>query len=333
MYKGFFLTKGIADKAIDIISKSLQKKKLNIGLLFDKYVIWWNEKGELKCGLEMQISMLRDPQKTKSLLTDRDIRDKKFRDKMTENVRFSIPLIFFPSDGNKEYWKIYTDRMYMLFDTLRNMGFHLKYLPNKNTGLPVKWRLIINLGAASVYETSLLFHRNYSFPYIPGSAVKGVTRHWTIQKFAEEIKKLGNKKYEDATKEVNIALENGRNLGIELNNITFKDVIKIFGTQNKKGEVIFFDALPVVEQDKDFVVLDVMNVHYRPYYEKEETPGDWYSPTLIFFLAVEKGTKFRFTLASRNKELVEKAKRLLKEALENLGVGAKTSTGYGYFEV
>jgi len=48
-------------------------------------------------------------------------------------------------------------------------------------------------------------------------------------------------------------------------------------------------------------------------------------------LAVEKGTKFRFALASRSKDLVEKTASLLKEALVNFGVGAKTFSGYGYF--
>ena len=84
-----------------------------------------------------------------------------------------------------------------------------------------------------------------------------------------------------------------------------------------------------------------MNVHYKPYYEaserelkenKEKAPGEWHSPTPIFFLAVEKRTKFRFALASKNENLIEKAKELLKEALDKIGIGAKTSAGYGYFE-
>jgi len=196
----------------------------------------------------------------------------------------------------------------------------------------LNWRLIVNLGAASVYETSLLFHRNYSVPYIPGSAVKGVMRYWAILKFAE---KLGNLKVIDD------ALSQGKDLKISIGNISFNDLIRIFGTQNKKGEVIFFDALPIIEQNKDFIVLDVMNVHYKPYYEasereleerREKAPGDWHDPVPVFFLAVEKGTKFRFVLASRNENLVKKAKELLREALENIGVGAKTSAGYGYFE-
>jgi len=44
----------------------------------------------------------------------------------------------------------------------------------KEEKLELNWQLTIKLGAASVYEASLLFHRNYLVPYIPASAVKGV---------------------------------------------------------------------------------------------------------------------------------------------------------------
>ena len=214
---------------------------------------------------------------------------------------------------------------------LSNIGYKIR-----EKELKLNWRLIINLGAASVYETSLLFHRNYSIPYIPGSAVKGVTRHWAIQKFAEEFQNQRKMPYEEAIEKVDRSLENRENLGIKVNRITFEEVIKIFGTQKQKGEVIFFDALPIIEQNKDIITLDVMNVHYRDYYQDKSgktPPGDWMNPNPIFFLAVEKGTKFRFCVASKSQELAEKAMELLKEAVKNIGIGAKTSAGYGYFEV
>jgi len=337
MNKGFFVTKKLGEKLINVISEAVRSKKLNLGLFFDKYVLWWRE-DIWKCSPEIQISLLRkvysNSQEIEKFL-DQNLSGKKFREKITKNVRLSVPFEMIPFS---EY-KFYKKRMTMLFSTLEQMGFYIKYLPNNQSGLSLNWRLIINLGTASVYETSLLFHRNYSVPYIPGSAVKGVTRHWAILKFAEKLQGARSFSFEDAIKEIDKALENGKDLGMEVNGVKFSELIEIFGTQNKKGEVIFFDALPIIEQEKDFIVLDIMNVHYKPYYEKGETPGDWHSPTPIFFLAVEKGTKFRFTLASKNKnedsknkDLVKKAKELLKEALENIGIGAKTSAGYGYFE-
>jgi len=330
MNEGFFVTKEMRERLIDIISEVVKGKELNLGLFFDKCILWWRE-DTWKCGPEVQVSFLRkvygNPQEIKRLL---NLPGKKFREEITKNVRLSIPFEMIPLNA----YKLYKERKDMLLDRLEGMGFCIKYLPNNSSGLPLNWRLIINLGAASVYETSLLFHRNYSIPYIPGSAVKGVTRHWAILKFAEKSK--------ENPKMIDDALSQGKDLGISVENISFADLIRIFGTQSKKGEVIFFDALPIIEQEKDFIALDVMNVHYKLYYEaserelkenKEKAPGDWHSPTPIFFLTVEKGTKFRFVLASKNENLIEKVKEMLEEALENIGVGAKTSAGYGYFEV
>ncbi len=39
-----------------------------------------------------------------------------------------------------------------------------------------EWRMIVGLGGGNVYETSITLHHIYGFPYIPGSAVKGITR-------------------------------------------------------------------------------------------------------------------------------------------------------------
>jgi len=267
-----------------------------------------------KCDIEIAIDNLN---KIVKKIQDEEI-SKKLNEYSRELSRIRLSLPYRLIDNSLH--TLLHNRMTSFLDNLKNQRYAIE-----DETLELNWRLIINLGAASVYETSLLFHRNYSIPYIPGSAVKGVTRHWAILKFAEKSKKN--------PKMIDDALSQGKDLGVSVENISFTDLIRIFGTQSKKGEVIFFDALPIIEQEKDFIVLDVMNVHYKPYYEKGETPGDWHSPTPIFFLAVEKGTKFRFALASKNENLVEKAKKLLKEALDKIGIGAKTSAGYGYFEV
>lgn len=164
------------------------------------------------------------------------------------------------------------------------------------------WRMVIGLGASHPQDTSMTLHHIYGIPYIPGSAVKGVTRHWVIMdKFDNNEEKAG----ED---------EN------------FK---KIFGTQEKAGEVIFFDAYPAGEIK---LKMDVMTPHYGDYYSGKTPPADWQSPNPIKFLTVEK-TKFRFYLASKSNNLLPTAEKWLKDALQNFGIGAKTSIGYGYFEL
>lgn len=346
MNKGFFIPRNIEEKLIEVLVKATREKKLNLGLFLDKYVLWWydDRENELKCNLDVQLSLLKKvankADDIRKLLTSARVRGRKFREEMTRCIKLSISSDYVPIPLKYKADILYRKKIDYMLDILSQEGYHIEYLPDKQSGLTLNWRLAINLGAASVYETSLLFHRNYSVPFIPGSAVKGVTRHWAIQKFAEMYQKSKDISFESAVKDVEEALENGEDLGIKADGIKFNELIEIFGTKNNRGKVIFFDALPIIEQDKDFIVLDVMNVHYRDYYQDERgvtPPGDWMNPNPVFFLAVERGVKFRFALASRNekrnKDLVKKAKRLLEEALGNIGISAKTSAGYGYFEV
>jgi len=198
----------------------------------------------------------------------------------------------------------------------------------KNYCLSLSWRLVIGLGASHPQETSMTLHHIYGIPYIPGSAIKGVTRHWAVLKFADNNKK-DNEKFEDAIKRIAGALESGNDLNIEVDKITFKDLIEIFGTQKQQGKVIFFDAYPVGEIK---LKVDIMNPHYPKYYSEGQPPADWQSPVPIKFLTVE-DTNFQFYLVSKNEDLLKKSSDLLKEALKHHGIGAKTALGYGIFDV
>lgn len=186
-------------------------------------------------------------------------------------------------------------------------------------------RLIVGLGGASVYEVSMTLHHIYGIPYIPASSIKGVLRSYIIQEIFE------NKEEE--------ALQNDKNF------------CKIFGCPakraltNKKGEatafegeVVFFDAYPTREPEKDEIKPDVMTVHYQDYYSKDETyPTDTQKTNPIPFLTIEK-TPFQFILGAKTDILNQKLWKdktllqLLHEALEKNGIGAKTAVGYGYFK-
>jgi CRISPR-associated protein Cmr6 len=198
----------------------------------------------------------------------------------------------------------------------------------RNPYLSLSWRLVIGLGASHPQETSMTLHHIYGIPYIPGSAIKGVTRHWAVLKFADTDRK-GNEKLEDAIKRIAGALESCNDLNIEVDKITFKDLIEIFGTQKQQGKVIFFDAYPVGEIK---LKVDIMNPHYPKYYSEGQPPADWQCPVPIKFLTVE-NTKFQFYLVSKNEDLLEKSLDLFKEALNYHGIGAKTALGYGIFDV
>ncbi len=237
--------------------------------------------------------------------------------KSLPNVKLTVPTTLIPHD----LYIHFIGRLNGIVSSLHRLNY-----ASKSETLVLTWRMVINLGEASVYETSILLHRNFSVPYIPGSALKGVTRCWAILKFASEYKR--------SPRELDEALMKGKDLDLKLEDISFKDLIDIFGFQKMKGKVIFFDAFPIIEnRSEHFITLDVMNVHYKDYYTKGEIPGDWMDPNPVFFLAVE-GLKFKFTLLARKKyeSLLDRAMALLIEALEKIGVGAKTSVGYGYFK-
>lgn len=176
-------------------------------------------------------------------------------------------------------------------------------LPYSILKAKLSWRMVVGLGASHPQETSMTLNHIYGIPYIPGSAVKGVTRHWIIQRDFSGNEELAEKD------------ENFKN---------------IFGTQKQTGKIIFFDAYP---EESPNLKIDIMNPHYPEYYEGKAPPADWQNPVPIKFLTVE-NTKFIFCLASQrgNESLLSQASQWLRDALANHGIGAKTSLGYGIFE-
>jgi len=157
-------------------------------------------------------------------------------------------------------------------------------------------RLAINLGAESVLETSIALHRTYGIPYIPGSALKGLAAHYVY-------------KYQDKAE--------------------WKDASKIiFGDTESAGYVNFYDALYVPGSGHQGRALwtDIITVHHPKYYQGDEPPADWDSPTPIPFLTAT-GT-FLISL-SGPEQWVKAAFEILELALAREGVGAKTSSGYG----
>ena len=170
----------------------------------------------------------------------------------------------------------------------------------------VDWRLVIGLGSEHVPETNMTLHHIYGIPYIPGSAVKGVVRHWWLQQ-NEEF--LNDKSEIDEDK----ALKN-------------PEFLVVFGSQKQRGKVQFLDAYPKNVN----LVTDIMNPHYPDYYSGSKPPTDHQNPVPINFLTVEEST-FRFAFLAKAQAPLNEIKKRLQEALEMKGVGAKTSVGYGYF--
>lgn len=106
----------------------------------------------------------------------------------------------------------------------------------------------------------------------------------------------------------------------------------VFGTTRKQGQVIFFDAYPTQPPRLE---TDILNPHFGDYYgskNKTKPPADYCRPIPSFFLAVAKGSNFLFAVASRDNDLADKANKWLKGGLTELGIGSKTSAGYGFMK-
>jgi CRISPR type III-B/RAMP module RAMP protein Cmr6 len=169
-------------------------------------------------------------------------------------------------------------------------------------------RLVVGLGGETVLETDLTLHHLYGLPFIPGSTLKGVTRAYVTGEIAEY-----------------------KSLRIDEDDVTIK---RIFGSVQARGTVVFFDAMPL--EGKFVLALDIINVHYPGYYSEKKLPTNDQNPNPVTFLTVS-DTVFAFALAARNPEQLEHrndvilAKKWLQEALQEYGIGGKTSAGYGYF--
>jgi CRISPR-associated protein Cmr6 len=176
-------------------------------------------------------------------------------------------------------------------------------------GFPVRMktagRFVTGLGYRHQMENGFAWHAVLGTPYLPGSGLKGLARAYATLCGAKD-----------------------------------EDITQIFGPHGDKmepqaGSVIFLEAIP---RQPVTLVAEVMTPHYGPYYQGDgkEPPADYHDPNPIPFLAVEKGVPFLAGVLPRtpsDKDDAKKALEWLGEALEALGAGAKTATGYGRFDV
>jgi CRISPR-associated protein Cmr6 len=176
-------------------------------------------------------------------------------------------------------------------------------------------RLIVGLGSESILETSIALHRTYGVPYIPGSAIKGLATHYVHSYLGNAIKAKGKEK---------------------------EYMTILFGNTEEAGYITYFDALYVPDSGatgsgdkRQALHPDIITVHHPEYYRnKPETPpADWDSPTPIPFLTAT--GNFLFALAAPGiakevrKKWIDITFTILTGALQTMGIGAKTSSGYG----
>jgi len=183
------------------------------------------------------------------------------------------------------------------------------------------------LGGCHPTETGFILDRNTGLPYIPASSIKGVLRlaHALnlAEQFPERVKPCAD--------------------GFEIPD-TEESMRKYFGdTDTKKpdaarGQLVFLDAFPA---GIPTIKRDIMNPHFGSYYKGEKPPVETENPIPVTFMAVQEGINFKFrvyvqpladgapvdnTFGENDRAVII---AMFRRAGEELGVGAKTSVGYG----
>jgi len=173
-----------------------------------------------------------------------------------------------------------------------------------------KGRMVIGLGEESVIETAITLHHTYGTPVIPGSALKGLAGHYARNYLDEAQWGVKSQAY-----------------------------CTLFGDIESAGYVTFFDALYIPNTGHAHKPLhaDVITVHHSDYYQGKiddkgnaSPPADWDSPTIIPFLSA---TGNYLVALAGSEEWVNVAFTILEWALAKIGIGAKTSSGYGRIEL
>lgn len=205
-------------------------------------------------------------------------------------------------------------------------------------------RLLVNMSGGVIENAGISLDRCFGLPYLPGSAVKGITRSqalWEIHDAAPAQKAkllriamlLFGYSSQDIVRGGAMAWAGACDLA--------KLTASALGAEELKGIASFLPASPTKPPT---LVVDIVNAHYPGYYGgRRDRATDDENPVPNYFPAVETGAEFGFAvLLNRSvpngasiiaSELLQQAKQWLEHAVSRKGAGAKTAAGYGWFEI
>lgn len=248
--------------------------------------------------------------------------------------------------GNHEKWSTYAGKQ---FDAVAQMvqvpgGYNRAFIrwfdallalphPPVHGAYTVNGRMIVGIGQESVLENSIALNRLWGVPFIPGSSLKGLARHYASWLASQEA---GRAPFDAEV------------------------VDALFGTQSDAGLVTFHDAWyipPVSPADARPLQRDVITGHHGDWYEGKSLtrPREWYVDRGLAVPADRsmEVPPWDFTdpvpvplLSAAGSYLIvvsedpgippedrggwqRSAMTILTEALRHWGIGAKTNAGYG----
>lgn len=186
-------------------------------------------------------------------------------------------------------------------------------------------RLAVNLAGGILENANICLHPHFGYPYLPGSAVKGLARHAA---WCEWNKLKGEAKQAIARR---IATVFGYPTGDD-DDDGLDAALKAEGEKDHAGCVAFLGAFP---EDKANIEVDVLTCHHAKYYSGSKPQAtDDESPNVQAFPVVASGVTFCFPLLPLRdcgEAELKAAKDWLRAAIEVNGAGAKTAAGYGWF--
>lgn len=179
-----------------------------------------------------------------------------------------------------------------------------------------KTRVALWLSSPSATELGICLHHVYGIPYLPSSSLKGLCS-------ATLWREVNPKARWDNPPE---------------------PVLELFGEGGDSGHqglVTFLDGIPLGDSRGEiWLDVDVMTPHHAQYYGRVyESAHDSEGPNPLPFLCIPPGQRFEIglMLSGEVKEnpsfFLDKASDLLIKGLSQMGLGAKTTSGYGLFEV
>lgn len=190
-------------------------------------------------------------------------------------------------------------------------------------------RLFTGLALGGTLETGAMTHHTYGMPMIAGSSIKGAVRNYAEHLFAKRDEH-NQIKYD---KDGQVIVQDNKKPILDI----------LFGTDSddenaNAGYLIWHDAwwIPKVTSnmqlsggDNQPFVGEVVTVHHQKYYQGEWGEAlDMENPVPNQQIAIQ--GDFYFCIEG-DENWVKFAKQLLQNMLNEQGLGAKGSNGYGYF--
>lgn len=190
-------------------------------------------------------------------------------------------------------------------------------------------RTLIGHGLMGALQVGMALHHTYGVPFLPGSALKGLLAHHVHRELghlpAWRAPTLGNGgEVVEAPGEYFAAMFGAAGTGADSEE------------GGSEGAVEFHDALldpESIPKGSGFLVGDVLTPHQLEYYrDASRDPNDYTDPKPVAFVTARPGLRYQLFL-SGDAAWCRLAMQLLRHALEDAGLGAKTTAGYGRFEV